>query len=170
MPSPVEGAPRRGELTLRPQLEEDSAFLLRLYTDVRWEELKITGWPDAAKHAFLADQFTLQTRHYSTYYADASFDIIEEDGEAIGRLYVHRGPRELRVVDISIVSHRRGAGIGGALLRAVGAEAAAAGKIVSIHVEHFNPARALYRRIGFEEREARGPYLLMEWEPGARAR
>jgi hypothetical protein len=34
-------------------------------------------------------------------------------------------------------------------------------------VEIFNPARALYERLGFKLREERGMYLFMEWRPSA---
>ena len=44
-------------------------------------------------------------------------------------------------------------------------EAAAAGKDVSIHVEKFNPAMRLYRRLGFATEEDKGVYDLMRWTP-----
>jgi hypothetical protein len=34
---------------------------------------------------------------------------------------------------------------------------------VSIHVEKFNPAQNLYRRLGFREAGEDGPYWRMEW-------
>ena len=42
-------------------------------------------------------------------------------------------------------------------------EAAACGKDVSIHVEKFNPAMRLYRRLGFTTEEDKGVYDLMRW-------
>jgi ribosomal protein S18 acetylase RimI-like enzyme len=46
------------------------------------------------------------------------------------------------------------------------AEAELAGKPVRIHVEQFNPAQRLYRRLGFRPVEDQGVYSLMEWVPG----
>jgi ribosomal protein S18 acetylase RimI-like enzyme len=43
------------------------------------------------------------------------------------------------------------------------AEAAAAGKCVTIHVEKNNPAMRLYRRLGFAAVEDKGVYDLMRW-------
>ena len=80
----------------------------------------------------------------------------------VGRLYVDRWPREVRIVDISLLPEHRGRGLGGALLAAVFAEADAAGKPVSIHVERFNPALRLYTRLGFAFREDKGVYLLLQ--------
>jgi len=57
----------------------------------------------------------------------------------------------------------RGAGIGGAILRSLLAEAAAAGKPVRIHVERLNPARRLYERLGFLPVADKGVYVMMEW-------
>ncbi|MDO9561897.1 MAG: hypothetical protein Q7J60_09770 [Bradyrhizobium sp.] len=42
-------------------------------------------------------------------------------------------------------------------------EATACGKAVSIHVEKFNPAIRLYRRLDFETVEDKGVYDLMRW-------
>jgi hypothetical protein len=50
-----------------------------------------------------------------------------------------------------------------ALLRDLMDEAAAAGKAVSIHVEKYNPAMRLYRRLGFTVDEDKGVYDLMRW-------
>lgn len=152
---------------LRPQTPDDAPFLAGLYLSVRWEELAASGWPDEAKRAFLLDQFRLQTVHYAKAYYDAEFSIVEENGEPVGRLYLFRGERDLRIVDISLLPQARGRGLGTALIQAVFEEARGAGKTVSIHVETFNPARNLYRRLGFKDIEARGPYWLMEWSPAA---
>jgi len=150
---------------LRPQREEDYPFLERLYFSVRTPEVEALDWPQETKHAFLVDQCRLQHIHYQTHYYDAEFLIVEKDGEPMGRLYLFRGPQDHRIVDISLLSECRNAGVGSALLKAVQAQAEAAGKTVSIHVEMFNPAQTLYRRLGFREIGEDGPYWLMEWRP-----
>lgn len=156
-----------GELTrqgisLRRERPEDMPFLERLYISVRWEELAGVDWPQDSKVGFLRDQFALQVRHYNTYYADADFGILELDGSPFGRLYLFWGDRELRIVDISLLPEWRGKGIGTILLQHIIEEARHSGNIVSIHVEKFNPAQHLYRRLGFKEISESGPYWLME--------
>jgi ribosomal protein S18 acetylase RimI-like enzyme len=42
-------------------------------------------------------------------------------------------------------------------------EARAAHTAVSIHVDKLNPALRLYERLGFQTKEDKGVYLLMEW-------
>ena len=153
-------------LAFRPIRPEDHDFLRRLYASTREEELAtVADWTAEQKEAFLRQQFEAQHVHYQKYYPEASFDLILEDGEPVGRLYVSRWELEIRLVDISLVPAARGRGLGTALLRDLLAEGEREGKAVSIHVERFNPALRLYRRLGFREIEEKGPYFLMEWRP-----
>lgn len=148
-------------LVLRPIGEADTDFLLRVYGSTREDELNLVAWSDEQKAAFVQHQFHAQHSHYQTYYGGASFDVIEADGEPVGRLYVARWPAEIRIVDIALLPAHRGRGIGGRLIRDLLAEGDAAGTPVSIHVEQYNPAQRLYRRLGFEPTGEHGVYLLM---------
>src|SRR5690606_16336094 len=125
-------------------------------------------WSDAQKAQFIAFQFEAQHRHYTTHYHDAHFLVIERDDAAVGRLYLHWRRDDLRIVDIALLPEARGVGIGGALLEALIARAAAQGKGVSIHVEQMNPAMRLYQRLGFVRIGEHGIYHLMAWRPDAR--
>ena len=149
-------------LGLRPATDDDLPFLARLYASTREEELADVDWPAAQKEAFVRQQFEAQHAWYHESYTGASFDVVEVDGEPAGRLYVARWQNEVRIIDISLLPEHRDQGRGGALLQAVLADADAAGKPVSIHVERFNPALRLYSRLGFALREDKGVYLLLE--------
>ena len=46
------------------------------------------------------------------------------------------------------------------------AEGRTSGKRVTIHVEHNDPARGLFDRLGFRHVDTNGVYHLMEWSPG----
>jgi ribosomal protein S18 acetylase RimI-like enzyme len=158
-------------VTLRPVEAGDEEFLYGVYASTRTEELAPVPWTEAQKEAFLRMQFRAQSVDYRSNYPDAEFLVILVDGAPAGRLYVHRRDDELRIVDIALLPAHRGAGIGGALLRRLLDEAAAAGKPVRIHVERFNPALRLYERLGFRSTGDDGVYFLMEWtapEPGNR--
>ncbi len=153
-------------LALRIETSADRPFLEALFFSVRWPELAGTGWTDEQKQNFLSHQFSLQSHHYATYYADATFWIVEIEGnKAVGRLYLWRGQQDLRIVDISLMPEHRSQGLGGLLLQAVQAEARRDGKTVSIHVEKFNPAQSLYQRLGFQQVEDKGAYWKLEWRP-----
>ncbi len=159
-------APSAGPgVALRPVRAGDRDFLYRVYASTRAEELAVVDWSEAEKAAFLAQQFEAQRRYYQEQFPDAAFQVIERDGAPIGRLYLDRRAEEIRIIDIALLPAHRRAGIGGALLRAILAEAAAAGKAVRIHVERNNPALGLYHRLGFHEIDDQGIYLLMEWAP-----
>jgi ribosomal protein S18 acetylase RimI-like enzyme len=146
---------------LRQAEPGDREFLYRVYASTRAEELAVVPWDDSEKDAFLRAQFDAQDRWYREHYAGASFDVVLIDGEPAGRLYVYRSAAEIRIVDIALLPERRGRGVGTALLRDLLAEADAAGKRVTIHVERFNPALRLYERLGFAVAEDKGVYLLL---------
>jgi ribosomal protein S18 acetylase RimI-like enzyme len=151
-------------ISLRPTRPEDEAFLARVYASSRAEELAITGWPEELKADFCRKQFDAQSAYYAANYPKASFQIIERDGWPVGRLYVDRWEKEIRIVDITLLPEFRGSGLGAKLLRDLQNEARAAGKSLTIHVERFNRALSLYQRLGFEQLEDKGVYLLMEWK------
>lgn len=155
-------------IVLRPVTEADLPFLERLYGTTREDELKQVPWTDEQKAAFVRQQFQAQHAWWTEHYAGATFDLVLAGDEPIGRLYVDRWEREIRIVDVAILPAWRGRGLGERLLRGVFAEGDAAGKPVSIHVEQYNRARRLYERLGFEYREtAPGVYLLMVREPAS---
>jgi GNAT superfamily N-acetyltransferase len=150
-------------LSLRPITPEDESFLAALYASTRTEELAQTNWSEEQKAMFCRMQFNAQTTDYQRNYPDASFDVIERDGVAAGRLLVLRSEEKIHVIDIALMPEHRGAGIGTKFLRELQDEAKAAGKPLSIHVEQFNPARRLYDRLGFQQVEEKGVYLLLHW-------
>jgi ribosomal protein S18 acetylase RimI-like enzyme len=123
------------------------------------------AWDDAQKAAFLRQQFDAQDAWWHENYGGATFDVVVVDGEPAGRLYVHRGPSEFRIVDIALLPEYRGGGVGTELLEGLFAEADAAGKSVTIHVERMNPALRWYERLGFQLAEDKGVYLFLERAP-----
>ncbi len=151
--------------TLRTIRAEDRDFLLRVYASTRAEELALTDWDETQKQAFLVQQFEAQDHHYQTNYPGARLDVVVLGGEPVGRLYVARWRAEIRIMDIALLPEHRNRGLGGALLRDLLEEAAATGRRLTIHVERYNPALRLYRRLGFEPVGETGVYLLLAVEP-----
>lgn len=153
-------------LTLRARTDADLPFVAALYASTRTEELAATGWPEAARVAFLAQQHEAQHAHYTAHYAGMEALILEYAGRAIGRLYLLDRPAETRIVDIALMPEVRGRGFGTALLTDLIAEAERTGRTLSIHVEQTNRARTLYQRFGFRVQAAAGGiYDLWEWHP-----
>jgi len=153
-------------LHFRPVADSDLPFLYRVYASTRAEELAPLPWSEDQKAAFLTQQFNAQHVEYRRNHPDADWLVILRAGEAIGRLYVDRTAREYNVIDIALLPARRGAGLGGAIMRDLMDEAAAVRKPLTIYVEKFNPALRLYRRLGFQTIEDNGVYDLMRWSAG----
>ena len=161
---PAQDAPRRaGTVALRAQTIRDEEFLLALYASTRAAEMEQLQWSPEQKNDFVAMQFRAQTLHYDEYYPDAQLAIIEYDGVPIGRLYVDRREREIEIIDIALVPSMRGRGIGKRLLAELIDEGSATARRVRIYVEHFNPARGLYDRLGFRQIGTNGVYHEMEY-------
>jgi len=152
---------------LRPVTDGDREFLVELYASVREQELAQVPWDDATKRAFVEHQFSAQDAHYRGNYPGATLDVVEVNGARAGRLYVHRGPSDIRIMDIALTPEFRRRGIGTALLQSLIDEADASRRKLSIHVEVNNPARSLYERLGFERAGEHGVYALMERPPAA---
>jgi len=113
-------------------------------------------WHGVQKDAFLRSHFGATARELRDH----------PDRRQAGRpLYLHRGDTEIPIVDIALLAEHRGRGVGSSLLRDLLAEADAAGKRVTIHVERMTPAFRMYRRLGFSVVEDKGVYLFLERPP-----
>ncbi len=156
------------KLTLRPIRDpEDLSFLLYLYASSREDELNSTGWPKAQKEHFLSLQFKFQYQYYQKHFPKARFEILQSEGQDIGRLYQNWGEEHLNLIDIVLLPAWRNKGIGSRILAALQAEAARCGKGMLLHVEPYNPAMRLYQRMGFYVYAENGPYCKMYWQPQA---
>ena len=95
-------------VNLRPMTDADLPFLHQVYAGTRADELAKTAWSDEEKQAFLDLQFQAQHTHYQKHFPEASYQIIEQVGEPIGRLYLDRRPEEVRIIDIALLPEQRG--------------------------------------------------------------
>jgi ribosomal protein S18 acetylase RimI-like enzyme len=163
----IQTALRLHNLTLRSITDADLPTLCQIYGSTRTDELAQTGWSVEQQTAFLTMQFNAQHRYYMEHYVGAAWTLIERDGLPIGRLYLIRWARELRIVDIALLPQDRSQGIGSAILRAIIDEGERLRLPITIHVEMFNPALRLYERLGFKQIADKGVYYLMERTPDA---
>ncbi len=125
----------------------------------------LTGKPEtfrlpSQKDAFLRAQFNAQHDAYQETYRGGDFLVILRNGRPIGRLYLARWEREIRIVDIALLPEYRNAGIGSDILKDILAEGAPGGKRAGIHVEMFNPALTLLNGWVSQTAGARG----LTWE------
>jgi len=153
--------------TLRRVQEADEALLLELYSSTRADELALVPWDAVQKQAFLQMQFSAQQRHYRAYFPHARHEMIEAEGQPVGRLYVDRRETEIRILDVTLLPETRRRGIGTIILQNLMKEAVQANKSLSISVESFNRSLRLFQRLGFVKMEESGASWLMEWRAGS---
>jgi ribosomal protein S18 acetylase RimI-like enzyme len=152
-------------LSLRPATTADRPFLYQVYASTRQDELAPVPWAEAEKTAFLQMQFDAQDKYYVANYAGAQFLVVMLQNTPIGRLYIDRWEREIRIIDIALLPEYRNMGCGSALLHDILVEGQVHMQPVTIHVERYNPALRLYQRLGFKPIADKGVYLLMQWVP-----
>ena len=156
-------------LSLRPIQDEDLVVLNEIYGSTREEELKqVTNWSEEQKKDFIAQQFMAQLIYYQKNYVGATFHIIQKNKEPIGRLYIHENFQEkgIRIIDITVLPKWQKQGFGKSILEAIIMKAQELKRAVTIHVESFNPAMNLYKKLGFQKiSETNGVYYLMEKTP-----
>lgn len=155
-------------ISLRPIQDEDLMVLSEIYGGTREKELtQIVEWNEEQKRAFVLQQFMAQHEYYQKNYIGAAFYIIQKNKDSIGRLYIHENFQEkgVRIIDIAILSQWQNKGIGSSILKDILAKASTLNRAVSIHVETFNPAMKLYKKLNFEKiSETNGVYHLLEWK------
>jgi GNAT superfamily N-acetyltransferase len=149
-------------IKLRPSTPEDDPFLLEVYSSTRDTELEGIGWDDNQKRAFLQMQYAAQVRCYP----EADNRIILSNDCPIGRMLIRSTEEAVLLMDIALLTQYRNAGIGTALLKDLLRQAAAAGKVVRLHVLFSNPAIRLYERLGFKVSDnSSATHLEMTWKP-----
>ena len=109
----------------------------------------------AADPALVATLITMQQDIHEhgqrSAFPQARHMLIEQSGQALGRIVVDTGPRHgMRVVDIALLPQARQLGHGSAVLRAVQRQAAALALPLRLRVAAGNGgARRLYQALGF---------------------
>ncbi len=152
-------------ISLRRETDADLPFLIQAYGASRDEEMAMVPWTMDEKNAFLLQQFGMQRKHYYAYYPDAAYDIIEQHGRPVGRLYINERETRIGLMDIVLMPADRDKGIGTALIRALQDYATTRGKGVDLFVEPYKPAYNLYRRLGFTAINDDPINIEMEWLP-----
>lgn len=154
----------RGSLTLRPERQDDQAFRYRLFCRSRPPEWDIVQLDPQVREQLMQHQFDAQTKGYLAQFPKARFDIIELDGEPIGRIVVDRPDDMMHIVDQAIVPHLRSNGIGTAIMRTLMDEALNRAIPVRLMVGSSNdPSLRLYLRLGFVPIATTPMYIELEW-------
>ncbi len=151
-------------LSFQPAKQDDNAFLFAAYAASRDDEMAMVMWDETAKNAFLQTQFAAQQRHYLAHYDNVSCHIVKLREQSVGLIWVARWPKEIRLMDMVVLTQYRNQGIGTYLLQQLMAEAAQTNRMVTLHTWEGNPAAArFYIKHGFAKVSSDGMYAQMEW-------
>jgi ribosomal protein S18 acetylase RimI-like enzyme len=134
-----------------------------VYGSTRLDELALTAWDESQRDAFVKAQFSAQLQHYLANFPEAQHHIILSDDQPVGRLYIAKSDREIRILDITVLPEHRNEGIGTTILLEILNESEKTGIPVHIYVESFNRSLRLFERLGFRRADISGIHFLMEW-------
>jgi ribosomal protein S18 acetylase RimI-like enzyme len=151
--------------SLRPTRPDDQDFLFKLYASTRLHEIAGFGWPEAQQEMFLRMQFNAQQRWYESMYGKAEHQVVEQNGQPIGRLMVVWDKDFALLVDIALLAEYRGKGIGGELVRELIQQCGRTRIPLRLQVLKTNPALRLYERLRFIRTGEDQMYIQMECRP-----
>ncbi len=152
-------------ITLREVSPDDESFLREVYACTRAQELSMVPWTAEQREAFLRFQFDAQDAHYRSHYPKAAFQLILQDGQPVGRLYVAREESGIRIMDVTVLEQFRAQGVGSSVIRDLMQEADQRGHNLTVWIENFNPSRNLFERMGFSIVDNDGYNDLWEYRP-----
>jgi GNAT superfamily N-acetyltransferase len=154
---------RFANVSLRPALPGDAAFLEELTLAVRETEPGFRDLNPAERTQLLKQQHALQQMSYRADFPEAFFMLILVDGKPAGRFTVAHRTDEIRIVDLAVHPAWQSKGIGSGLLKNVQAEAARTKAPVRLCAVAGSPAAGFYERLGFTVCGVSDMHLLMEW-------
>ena len=153
----------QNNLTRRPVSSDDEDFLIEVYASTRAEEVAGLPWDANQRDGFMRMQFAAQQQDYQRRFPDGDHRLMLVDGRPAGRVYLARSENEIRILDIALAPEHRNKGIGTRIIKDLLTEASQSRKPVRVYVEQFNPALALFERLGFSRAEDIGTHFLLEW-------
>jgi ribosomal protein S18 acetylase RimI-like enzyme len=138
--------------SLRSAADSDREFLYELHeTTMRGVIEQTWGWNDE-----------WQRKDFERRFRDARFDVIESSSVPIGALCLERRPDSLCILEMQLMPHAQGRGIGTAVVQMVLNEARAQRLPVKLSVVPANRrAQRLYERLGFSVVAVEPPFIRM---------
>lgn len=151
-------------LALRAVADADQTFLAELYAASR-PELDGLRCQGDVFNQLIAMQQRVQLAGLLQNFPTAQQLVIESNQQPLGRLVVDWGDKDIRVVDIAVVTSVRRSGVANAVLRALQHAAAAEGLRLSLAVAISNaPAQALYHGLGFQREQQDALFDQLVWQ------
>ncbi|WP_130473027.1 GNAT family N-acetyltransferase [Candidatus Magnetaquicoccus inordinatus] len=152
-------------LSLRPARPDDEPFLAVLYRSTRQDLRLIDAEDDFIEH-LIGLQQQWQTVSYGENNPDAFVFIVEKLGDRIGRVIVHFGEQEVRIMDISLIPKVRHQNLGTGIMQALQRAATQVKVPLTLCVaKHNGIAKQFYARLGFQLAASDNMVDLLVWQP-----
>ena len=170
---PIELVTTMGPVRLRAEQAGDEAFLFTVFRAHTMIELAALPVDAATREALVRMQFNAQTASYRANYQQARFDIVEIEGQPVGRIVVDAGSGAEDgepgcIVDFALLPDRQRRGLGSAILAAVLQRFIPLRRKMRCKVlMHNEPSIRMCRRVGFRQIDQETPFLQLEWRPDA---
>lgn len=140
--------------------EQDAVFLFEVFKDTRMEEFIPMNMPEEQLDILMHMQFRAQQMSYQSQYPSASHQIIEIHHRQAGYIITDRQDDQVRLVFIALLPDFRNQGYGTSIL----AQLQQTASFIKLQVAEHNPARQLYKKLGFIEQGQSPPYVAMQWQ------
>jgi ribosomal protein S18 acetylase RimI-like enzyme len=155
-----------GRLQRREETPPDGDFRFELFCRSRPNDEDFSFLPSDIRQTLLRQQFLAQDAGYRADFPNARFEIIECDGQSVGRVVTVALPDSLFVLDVAILPDWQGRGIGATILREICASAGRDGLAARLDVLVSNAqALRLFRRLGFEPVARSEVFMTLESSP-----
>lgn len=152
-------------LGIRKIRKEDQPFLEQLFFSSR-PHLALIDMPEAFISSLVSQQYMLQQAHYQTQWPDTEKLIITLANSDIGKIITALSDTSLRIVDLALLQHYRGKGIGTSILRSLQQFARQHSLPLKLSVDNQNSlAKKLYLSIGFQITGHTETHDSMIWMP-----
>lgn len=139
---------------LRPATGEDRAFAQAVYFETqRWLIEALFGWRGEE----------VEVAKFDEIYREGDTSIISAGGCDVGWMGVARIDGAIELDGMYITPEHQRRGLGTALIRGLMLQARLEGKPLRLSTAKINPARELYRRLGFVETEEDRFKVYMEY-------
>jgi ribosomal protein S18 acetylase RimI-like enzyme len=135
-----------------------------MFAENKAQEFAPLGLGEMQLKPLLDMQYRARGMGYAASFPNAEQQVVLNGyGEVVGQVLVNEDARELRIVDIAILSEQRGKGFGTVVMEQMQHRASSSGKTLRLHVANGSPAARLYSRLGFITVSSSMIDTEMEW-------
>lgn len=146
----------------RPADAEDEGFVFAVFSSTWQHAVAAMPNPALAQH-FLRIQYTAQERLFAARYPDLERWVVMIGDQPAGRLYLHRSPIALHVVDLALLPEHRGPAAVRDLLTELKAEAADQGQKLTMRLPRTHDVIREAMREGFRVVSEDDVETHLEW-------